>query len=193
LLDRAESERGGLGMLQQVVAPLLTEVGDLWRAGQLTSAHEHFASGVIRMFLGRLARPFALAEGAPVLVVATPAGQLHELGALLAGAAAAMVGWRVIYLGASLPAAEISGVARQNHAKAVALSLVYPEDDPQVADELVRLRRLLPIEVAIVSGGRAVPAYREAVEKIGARQAKDIPQFCAVLDDLRGPGKRARS
>ena len=67
---------------------------------------------------------------APVLVVATPAGQVHELGALLVGATAANLGWQVTYLGASLPAAEIAGAAQQRRARAVALSLVYPEDDP---------------------------------------------------------------
>ena len=75
-------------------------------------------------------------ENAPVLVVATPSGQLHELGALLVGAAAANLGWHVTYLGASLPAAEIAGAALQNRARAVALSLVYPEDDPTLEDEL---------------------------------------------------------
>ena len=43
----------------------------------------------------------------------------------LVGAAAANLGWHVTYLGASLPAAEIAGAARQNRARAVALSLVY--------------------------------------------------------------------
>ena len=82
-----------------------------------------------------------------MLVVATPAGQIHELGALLVGAAAANLGWHVTYLGASLPAAEIAGAARQNRARAVALSLVYPEDDPRLEGELTRLRESLPPEV----------------------------------------------
>jgi hypothetical protein len=34
-------------------------------------------------------------DSAPVLLVATPAGQVHELGALLVGAAAANLGWQV--------------------------------------------------------------------------------------------------
>ncbi|MBM3756002.1 MAG: cobalamin B12-binding domain-containing protein [Acidobacteria bacterium] len=81
-----------------------------------------------------------------------PPGQLHELGALLAGAAAANLGWHVTYLGPSLPAAEIVGAARQNHARAVALSLVYPEDDPRLAVELAALRQSLPPEIALLAG-----------------------------------------
>jgi len=45
----------------------------------LTAAHEHFASALIRSFLGRSATSFAADSRAPVLVVTTPSGQLHEL------------------------------------------------------------------------------------------------------------------
>jgi methylmalonyl-CoA mutase cobalamin-binding subunit len=122
-----------------------------------------------------------------VLVVATPSGQLHELGALLVGAAAANLGWHVTYLGASLPAAEIAGAARQNRARAVALSLVYPEDDPRLEGELSRLRELLPPEVALLAGGRAMPAYRAILARLGATLISDLRQLCAELDELSRP------
>ncbi len=191
-LKRAETALGGQGLLQRVVAPLAQTIGELWRDGTITAAHEHFASAVIRIFLGHAAKPFAAAENSPVLVVATPNGQLHELGALLVGATAANLGWQVTYLGASLPAAEIAGAASQNRARAVALSIVYPEDDSRLEGELTRLRELLPAEVAVLAGGRAMPAYRDALEQIAAMQIKDLAQLCAALDDLRKPAKKTK-
>ena len=189
VLKRAETELGSQGLLQRVVAPLARTIGDLWRDGTITAAHEHFASGVIRLFLGHAARPFAAAHDAPGLIVTTPTGQLHELGALLVGAAAANLGWRVLYLGASLPAAEIAGAARQNRARAVALSLVYPEDDPGMKGELTRLRELLPAGTPVLAGGRAMPAYRDALDKIGALQVNDLSNVYATLEALRKPSK----
>ena len=191
-LKRAATELGAHGLLQRVVAPLAQSIGELWRDGTITAAHEHFATAVIRIFLGHAAKPFVSTDSAPVLVVTTPAGQIHELGALLVGAAAANLGWHVTYLGASLPAAEIAGAARQNRARAVALSLVYPEDDPRLEGELTRLRELLPTEVALLVGGSAMPAYRDALEKTGATQLTDLADLCATLDDLRKPAKKAR-
>jgi MerR family transcriptional regulator, light-induced transcriptional regulator len=191
-LKRAATELGAQGLLQRVVAPLAQTIGDLWCDGTITAAHEHFASGVIRIFLGHAARPFAGSDNAPVLVVATPAGQLHELGALLVGATAANLGWHVTYLGASLPAAEIAGASKQNRARAVALSLVYPEDDPRLEGELTLLRELLPPEVALLTGGRAMPAYLDAIEKIGAVQMKDLAHLSSALDDLRKPAKKVK-
>lgn len=184
-LRRGEVELGAQGLLQRVIAPLAQAIGELWREGAITAAHEHFASAILRTFLGHAAKPFADAEGAPVLVVATPSGQLHELGALLVGAAAVNLGWRVTYLGAALPAAEIAGAARQNRARAVALSLVYPEDDPRLEGELARLRELLPAGMPLLTGGRAMPAYRDALQRIGALQVEDLQHLCTALDELR--------
>lgn len=186
-LKRAQTALGTQGMLQRVAAPLAQTIGSLWRAGTITAAHEHFASAVLRTHLAQAARPFATGANEPVLIVATPAGQLHELGALLVGALAANLGWHVTYLGASLPAPEIAGAALQNRARAVALSVVYPEDDPRMEGELTRLHELLPPEVKLIVGGRAMGAYQTTLEKIGALQATDLTHLCSALDELRKP------
>jgi methylmalonyl-CoA mutase cobalamin-binding subunit len=91
-----------------------------------------------------------------------------------------------------LPAAEIAGAALQNRARAVALSLVYPEDDPRLEGELARLRELLPPETVLLTGGRAMPAYRDALNKIGALQMKDFAHLSSILDDLRRPSRKSK-
>lgn len=184
-LQRGARELGALGVLQRVVAPLTQAIGEAWRNGVLTAAHEHFATAALRVFLGKAASPFGSLAHAPVLVVATPAGQVHELGALLVGAMAADLGWQVTYLGASLPAAEIAGAACQCRARAVALSLVYPEDDPRLEGELACVRQSLPPEVTLLVGGRALPAYRGVVTSLGAVPIDSLVHLGATLDGLR--------
>lgn len=184
VLKNAELQLGARGVLQLLIAPLATMIGDSWRKGELTAAHEHFATDLIRLFLSRAARPFAGSENAPLLMVATPAGQIHELGALLAAASAANVGWRVTYVGPSLPAADLAGAVRQKNARALALSIVYPEDDDKLGAELDRLRALLP-DTVIIAGGRALPGYAAALERIAAIQTSTLSEFEAVLDRLR--------
>jgi DNA-binding transcriptional MerR regulator/methylmalonyl-CoA mutase cobalamin-binding subunit len=184
-LKRGARELGALGLLQRVIAPLAQSLGDSWRDGVITAAHEHFATAALRVFLGNAARPFGSLAQAPVLVVATPAGQIHELGALIVSAMAADLGWQVTYLGASLPAAEIAGAALQCQAKAVALSLVYPEDDPRLEGELTLLREALPAEIPLLVGGRAVPAHRRFLVRLGAVPIDDLVRLGAVLDGLR--------
>lgn len=185
ILERAVLALGSYGLLARVIAPLAETVGDLWQSGELTAAHEHFLSSAVKVFLGQLASQFVVPGNAPALVVATPTGQLHELGAVLAATAASNVGWRVTYLGASLPAAEIAGAALQLGARAVALSLVYPPDDAGLANELAALRRFLPRRIDIVVGGRAASNYAEALRASRARPCDDLDQFIKILSALR--------
>lgn len=185
VLKRAAVALGTHGMLQRVAAPLAQKLGELWRDGGITAAHEHFATAVLRTHLAQTASTFAQAGTEPVLIVATPSGQLHEIGALLVSAVAANLAWKVVYLGASLPAVEITGAAIQSRARAVALSLVFPDDDARLEGELSRLRELLPPAMSLIVGGRAMPAYQPVLERIGAFQVNDLPAFGALLDQLR--------
>jgi MerR family transcriptional regulator, light-induced transcriptional regulator len=190
-LSQAAAQHGQHGLLQHLAAPLAAKVGELWREGTITAAHEHFASAVIRSFLVRNSRPFAVSGDMPVILVATPSGQLHELGAVMVAAAANDVGWRVIYLGSSLPAADIAAAAAQNQVRAVALSLVYPEDDPNLPGELETLRKYPPGDAKIVVGGRAAASYEEVLERIGAIRMDSLSDFYHQLDALRRARRRS--
>jgi len=184
LLENARSRYGHRATLLRVVAPLIHEVGEGWRKGELRVAHEHLATAAVRDFLSLGARSYPKRPDAPELIISTPAGQTHEVGALLAAAAARDVGWRATYLGPSLPAEEIAACAKQRHARAVALSLVYPGDDPDVPGELTRLRKLLPHDVALLVGGRAAYGYHQALRVPDVRLIPDLASLEAALDDL---------
>ncbi len=184
-LTQAALTLGHQGMIRQVVAPLATAIGQRWQEGNITAAHEHFASAIIRVFLTNISKPFAIPETAPRIVVTTPAGQLHELGAIIAGATCSSAGWKVTYLGTNLPAAEIAGACIQNQAIAIALSIVFPHDDPNLGDELKRLRKFTPETVSIIAGGRASSSYQTELQDSGIHICADIKDFTASLDAIR--------
>lgn len=184
-LLRASVELSETALLDDVVAPLLRRVGDRWHDGTLRVMHEHLTSAVVRSMLGAARAKAGPPPGAPAIVVTTPAGQVHELGALMVALSASREGWRVTYLGSDIPAEEIAAAALQSEARVVALSLVHPADDPRVADELERLRRSLGDRIAIVAGGRAVGGYRQVLSEIGAIVPADLPELRAKLEELR--------
>jgi methanogenic corrinoid protein MtbC1 len=157
----------------------------LWHNGDIRVANEHLASSVIRSFLFNLLDSYSISNSAPVLISATPRGQEHELGALIAGVVAASSGWRVIYLGASLPAEEISSVVSHLNAKVVALSIVYPNDDPHLKGELTKLHQLLPVNVSMIVGGRAANGYHDVLNEIGAVMVKNTKQLRLELEAIR--------
>lgn len=185
VLEQGALRLGQIRLLAQVVAPLVGRIGEAWREGHLKVVHEHIASAVIRTYLCQAARPHTLHPSAPVLLVTTPAGQLHELGAALVAAAATSHGWRVTYAAPALPAEEIAAAAIHHGVFAVALSLVHPEDDPMLPAELRRLRRLLPQAVHLLVGGRAAGAYRSVLVEIGAAEIATLEDLTAALGQLR--------
>jgi DNA-binding transcriptional MerR regulator/methylmalonyl-CoA mutase cobalamin-binding subunit len=170
--------------LDTLIVLLLERIGTRWREGTLRPMHGHLASTIVRRVLDRIIET-AAATAAPNLLVATPAGQLHEFGAMLTAATAASEGWRVTYLGASLSAEDIAATAEQTHARAIALSIVYPEGDRAVAHELRRLGTLLPKGVALLAGGAASVSYRPALEAIGATLLGDLTALRSQLGALR--------
>jgi MerR family transcriptional regulator, light-induced transcriptional regulator len=185
ILKRSVLEAGYTAVVRQVIAPLAQRLGDLWSEGILQTSHEHFASGVIRAFLLDPARQYSGTLPNTALVASTLQGQLHELGVIMAAALAAERGWRVIYLGPSLPALEIASVAMKCDARVVALSMVYPEAEPQIVNELRELRNSLPEKTPILIGGRGAESYRAVINELQAQLVEDFGAFQVALAKIR--------
>jgi DNA-binding transcriptional MerR regulator/methylmalonyl-CoA mutase cobalamin-binding subunit len=184
-LDRASLLFSRTHLIERVLVPLMRRIGDLWHQGALRPIHEHMASSVVRSFLGGMGGAYHPEVSAPHLVATTPARQRHELGALLAAATAAGEGWQVTYLGPDLPPEEIAAAALQKGARAVALSITYPPDDPMLVDDLRRLRRLLGPHTTLIVGGRACPAYNAVLQEIGAVRMEDLASLRRELHGMR--------
>lgn len=172
-------------LMEQLLKPLMQEIGERWHEGKFRVAHEHLASALVRSFLGTLRSAGPFPVGAPSLIVATPAGARHEIGALMVAVLAAHDGWNVTYLGADLPADDIAAAARNTGARAVALSIVYPTDDPQIGSELRRLAGHLDEEVSLLIGGDSAKAYSDVLEEIGAGYTADVATLRSELRKIR--------
>jgi methanogenic corrinoid protein MtbC1 len=100
------------------------------------------------------------------VVCTTPAGEQHELGALLAAVVIAMHGRRAVYLGANLPAEQIAQAARLSKAGSVALSIVGLSAE-EARREVEAVCKVLPDNVEVLVGGRRVgdvPGLPERVQ-----------------------------
>ena len=183
-LRRATMALGATPFVDEFAPRFLVEVGERWHAGTLGVAHEHLATSLVRRALDRVIEAFVVPVRAPRLVVATPAGEQHELGAMLVAAAAAQEGWRVVYLGANLPAAEIIGAAQDVHARAVALSLVAARGHDVVA-ELRATARGLPDGTSLLVGGRTAELVVGETHARGVRVLGDIAALRRALRAIR--------
>lgn len=172
-------------LMERVVVPIMRAVGTGWEEGALGIAHEHLATAIIRAVLSAIVLSRDLPGTGPGIVVATPARQVHELGALVVAATAASVGWRVTYLGIDIPVDSIANAAAESGAEVVAVSITHPLDDPDLPAELERLRERLPARASILAGGLATPAYATTLDEIGALVLRDMQSLRTVLTSLR--------
>lgn len=165
-------------VVTEIIGPLMYWVGEEWHASNLRVAQEHLASAVVRDILSDIRRAAREIPGAPAIVVTTPAGDMHEIGAMMVAAAASIDGWRDIYLGGDLPAEEIAGAVRKSGARAVALSVALPGSAPELLRELERIRTFVSEGVPIFVGGAGATAQRHHLEEAGL-------QYVATLDEFR--------
>jgi MerR family transcriptional regulator, light-induced transcriptional regulator len=186
VLRRSAARFGLTSFIEEVATPLLRRIGELWHAGRATIAQEHLASSIIHDILAEAMRSTTRTSGADTVVVATPAGERHAIGAVLIGAAAAVDGWRVVYLGADLPAKEIAAAAVATEASVVAMSIVYVPDRDHTLDELRTLRARLPASVPVVAGGAGASQLASELAQAGIRVGGRLADLSAVLENAVG-------
>ena len=184
-LRRASVDLGSFKMLTNLISPLMDVVGEKWRLGEINPSNEHFASEIIKNYLKNIVLSSNVVPTAPVLIVTTPKGQIHDVGAAIVATAAVTEGWKVIYLGANLDYNEITYKKKKNNADALALSIVHPEDDIYLSDELLNLRKNLGDDFLIIIGGRSSNGYKKTIDEIKAFHIHDLFTFRDILKNHR--------
>ncbi len=169
--------------LSEVVIPMIHELDMGWEEKRISIAQEHLASAILRTQLEKSRLTIQVPPNAPKILITTVSGQIHEIGALIAAISAARHGWNVTYLGPNLPSEEIAIAVEKTHSQVIGLSLVYPENDPNVEIELLKIRSLLP-STPIIVGGRATPSYNATLEEIGAHLMTEENSFKSILKSL---------
>jgi DNA-binding transcriptional MerR regulator/methylmalonyl-CoA mutase cobalamin-binding subunit len=184
VLQRAVVTLGVPGFLEQVATPLLRAIGHGWTVRSVSVAQEHMATAVIRRLLGWLLGVYQGGPDAPRMVVATPPGEVHELGALMVAVSAAAEGWSVTYLGPDLPVADLLAAVRQTGAHAVGLSVVRQGVGSGAAAALREIRAGLPPEVSLLVGGAGAAELLADAEAAGAEVLESLPQARAALQRI---------
>ncbi len=130
--DRAGFERklnGALAVipfeeaLHRFLLPLQERVGDLWHAGQVTVAQEHFVSHQVKQKIFSAINQLPLLETGPKIAVACPSEEWHEITAMTVAYLCRSRGCRVHYLGPNLPIPELADYCEHIQPSFVLLSL----------------------------------------------------------------------
>jgi DNA-binding transcriptional MerR regulator len=154
-LDRLFSAYTVETVLQEVVIPYLHRLGERWEAGEVSVAHEHFASNLIRGRLLGLAQGWGQGRGPSALLACVP-GEHHELGLLAFGVALRRRGWRITYLGTDSPIGAVADIARSLPPAVVVLLSVDPDNFLDHAREIADLAKRVQV---VIAGAGATPEF----------------------------------
>jgi DNA-binding transcriptional MerR regulator len=180
LLSLQLSALGPARFAREVASPLVCEIGERWSDGRMGIAQEHLASGLLRSLLGSTLHPTASSRLGPRVVFATPVGERHELGLLMAALTALGAGVSPVYLGTELPVEDLLGAVEETGAAALALSIIaMPRSHATRA--VNALHGGLPAEVHLWLGGAGtsdltLPSGVERIENLG-----DLEQRAVLL------------
>jgi len=164
-------------IIDDVLMPLLREIGDGWHAGTVSIAQEHFASAFIReQLITMLHRLESGPKGGPVAICAGFPGESHEIPLLAVAVKLALRGWRVVYLGASLPLEELGRLLQTRSVELVCQSLITEREPAAIRDHAIRLLQLTSTPTRIVVGGPGAAPH-------GALST-DRMWFVATFDDM---------
>jgi methanogenic corrinoid protein MtbC1 len=181
LLRRHLLEVGGMELIEGLVAPLMVEVGRLWHEGRLSPSHEHLATEVSREILATILMESQPLHPRGTILVATTVQQRHEVGALMAAAAAAQEGWHVVYLGADLPARDIVEACEEVKADFLALSFAYRNPDANDLQEIESIAKELAGRTSVLIGGDAAISSRKRLIARGVLVVEDLTAFRSEL------------
>ncbi len=172
-------------LFDKVITPLMHKAGDLWRLGKLRPAHEHLALETVKRYLRGIQSGFSIHAAAPIMVICSPVNQLHDLGAYMTSFAAASEGWRTVFLGSNLPAEDIAAASLRVNAKAIALSIVYPDDDPILSSDIQKMGILVPKNIRLIFGGQSVYGYKKEIDGINGIIAGNMTALRNVMHSIR--------
>ena len=117
IMDKSIQKAGFTATVTEVLYPFLEKVGILWQSGDVNPAQEHFVSNLIRqkIIAATDQLPNSYYPGAKKFLLLLPEGEWHEIALLFAQYLLRESNHDVIYLGQSVPYADVlsTGAARE--------------------------------------------------------------------------------
>lgn len=158
-LDHMLGAALGEGTVEHVIEdwllPELTRLGLAWERGELTVAHEHFASAGVARALGSIFQSSPVPDGAPAALLGLPPGGRHELGLLAFAVCLRRAGVNVVYLGADVPMTDWTRAAVELLPRAAVVAVPQGVDAVAAQGVIDALSDLRPPIAVWVGGGLA--------------------------------------
>jgi methanogenic corrinoid protein MtbC1 len=182
VLSEAHSLHPVEAVMFELIHPALVQIGQMWHDGIINTTTEHYGSSYIYGRLRALLSLSSSIKSAPAVIVACAPTDQHELGPLMLAVMLRRTGYRVYYVGANTPVADLFEMARQISPLAVMVSASTAHALEQLSREQTFLRGMAPY---VIFGGKAFNDNPDMAKALGGLfLAENIPQAVEKFDQL---------
>ncbi|MFD0048559.1 MerR family transcriptional regulator [Actinomycetes bacterium NPDC127524] len=147
-----------------ILGSLLVQIGDMWEKGEITSAHEHFASSVLRSRISFIMHTLPVNSMLPKVITVCAPGEWHEFGLLIFSLFLKRKGYQTVYLGPSIAEKDLFVVLDIIKPKGLFFSCTMTDCLNPALGLIGELKKQFP-DLAVGIGGAAVDASSPAVLK----------------------------
>ena len=140
--------------IEQLLFPLFEIIGNLWLAGTIIPAQEHFITNLIRQKLIVAIDEQRITKKVirPRILFYLPEGEFHEIGMLYYNYLARKANFEVIYLGTSVPFRDIIKMDEIRKFQIIFTSFVTSMGEGTLAKRIEKKRKSFPDKIFLVSG-----------------------------------------
>lgn len=185
-LNKMSFEHSPTAIVEEVVRPVMYDVGRLWQRGDITVAQEHHATAVVHAWLmGSLAR-FQPSRRELIVCAAAP-GNEHENGLASVALALAEAGFRIVYIGRSVPVDALVRAVEDNDAHALLLSLTTVRDLEGLRSTARALSHHIARGLLLGYGGRLFADGLDPSELPGVFLGTDPANAVRAIDAIPEP------
>lgn len=164
ILQEAHHKLGILPFLNEVVSPLLFEVGKRWEESQWDPFQESVCSTVIRDYLVGLRHEIQVPSNAPLILAACLPGEVHDLPLCIVLLKARMMGYRGYLISSSPAPRSIEHLVRQFNPAIVLLSAMSMAPFQLCPDSLEELDKFADCHpnIQFYAGGIGAKSYLQS-------------------------------
>lgn len=178
-LEKAKTLLSPKDLCLKLLVPLFHEIGNKVERGELSVAQEHTLSAIFSFHIGQMIGLHYQKKTLKndLILIATPEGELHEIGILASALLCVHYGIKFIFLGANLPAASLAEAANALKPRAILLGTIKGHEIDgrnTLQDYLNQLISDLHVKAEVWVGGNLKPYVRAELEK------RKIPFFSSL-------------
>lgn len=175
------SAHGLLKTIETYIYPFFEKIGTLWQTGTINPAQEHFVSNLIRQKIIVAIDSITIKPdpSKDTFLLFLPESELHEIGLLVYTYLLKSRGYKVIYLGQSVPFEDLLTVVNSIEPQKIVTIITNPFSEGMLQAYLNKLALALPKCTIFVSGYQF---SRESVEiPTNVILHKGLPSFKELI------------